>query len=146
MTEPEKAAWMAGYLAGQRQATQVAAEQMKADRALFESALRAAQIRQTESATEAARRSEREHIGDTVAYCLERHASLRKSLLTLGQGERERRIRRELQEATERAQELARQMGRPEGYTYRGGAVDWETGLPAGSACAWLRAREGRNV
>lgn len=31
--------------------------------------------------------------------------------------------------------------GRHPGYRYRGGAVDWETGLPAGSACAWLRRR-----
>jgi hypothetical protein len=31
--------------------------------------------------------------------------------------------------------------GRHPGYRYRGGAVDWESGLPAGSACAWLRNR-----
>jgi hypothetical protein len=29
--------------------------------------------------------------------------------------------------------------GLPDGYDYRGGAVDWETGMPAASACAWLR-------
>lgn len=31
------------------------------------------------------------------------------------------------------------ELGRPTGYRYRGGPVDWETGLPAGSPCAWLR-------
>ena len=29
--------------------------------------------------------------------------------------------------------------GYPTGYDYKGGPVDWETGMPAGSACAWLR-------
>lgn len=36
---------------------------------------------------------------------------------------------------------LAQQMGRPAGWNYRGGTVDWNTGLPEGSACAWLRRR-----
>ncbi|WP_250029861.1 hypothetical protein [Paractinoplanes maris] len=27
----------------------------------------------------------------------------------------------------------------PDGYDYRGGAVDWHTGLPQRSGCAWLR-------
>jgi hypothetical protein len=31
--------------------------------------------------------------------------------------------------------------GMPYGYDYRGGAVDWNTGMPAGSGCAWLRRR-----
>jgi hypothetical protein len=34
--------------------------------------------------------------------------------------------------------------GYPDGYDYRGGAVDWITGMPAGSACAWLRRRRMR--
>jgi hypothetical protein len=36
--------------------------------------------------------------------------------------------------------------GRHPGYRYRGGAVDWETGLPSGSACAWLRAKRRREA
>lgn len=54
---------------------------------------------------------------------------------------REDRIRAELAEGQMIASGVAREMGRPAGYRYRGGAVDWETGLPAGSACAWLRGR-----
>jgi hypothetical protein len=38
------------------------------------------------------------------------------------------------------------QVGRHPGYRYRGGAVDWETGLPVGSACAWLRNKRLRDV
>jgi hypothetical protein len=30
-------------------------------------------------------------------------------------------------------------MGRHPLWQYRGGAVDWDSGLPQGSACAWLR-------
>lgn len=37
------------------------------------------------------------------------------------------------------ADDMNRKLGRPHGYSYRGGPVDWETGLPARSACAWLR-------
>lgn len=36
--------------------------------------------------------------------------------------------------------------GRHPAYRYRGGPVDWETGLPAGSACAWLRAKRRRDA
>lgn len=35
--------------------------------------------------------------------------------------------------------------GRHPGYRYRGGAVDFETGLPEGSACAWLRRKQRQN-
>jgi hypothetical protein len=38
------------------------------------------------------------------------------------------------------------QIGRHPGHRYRGGAVDWESGLPAGSACAWLRNKRLREV
>lgn len=34
--------------------------------------------------------------------------------------------------------------GYPEGYDYRGGPVDWTTGMPAGSGCAWLRRQRLR--
>jgi hypothetical protein len=36
--------------------------------------------------------------------------------------------------------------GRHPGYRYRGGPVDWESGLPAGSACAWLRNKRLRDA
>lgn len=36
--------------------------------------------------------------------------------------------------------------GRHPGYRYRGGPVDWHTGLPAGSACAWLRNKRCRET
>lgn len=36
--------------------------------------------------------------------------------------------------------------GRHPGFRYRGGAVDWESGLPAGSACAWLRNKRLRDA
>lgn len=42
------------------------------------------------------------------------------------------------------ATEVNKELGRPAGYSYRGGPVDWETGLPAGSACAWLRRQKRR--
>lgn len=32
------------------------------------------------------------------------------------------------------------------GYRYRGGPVDFESGLPAGSACAWLRNKRLREA
>lgn len=35
-----------------------------------------------------------------------------------------------------------RERGLPDGYQYRGGPVDWETGFPLGSGCAWLRRRK----
>lgn len=38
---------------------------------------------------------------------------------------------------------ICAQLDRPEGYQYRGGPVDYETGLPEGSACAWLRRKNG---
>ena len=38
------------------------------------------------------------------------------------------------------------QAGRHPGHRYRGGPVDYETGLPAGSACAWLRNRRRREA
>lgn len=34
--------------------------------------------------------------------------------------------------------------GYPNGYDYKGGPVDFETGLPAGSGCAWLRHQRAR--
>lgn len=36
---------------------------------------------------------------------------------------------------------IARQM--PDGYDYKGGPVDWDTSMPAGSGCAWLRHQRG---
>lgn len=52
---------------------------------------------------------------------------------------REQRIAQEIAEMRRRAEVryIARRL--PAGYDYKGGAVDWETGMPAGSGCAWLR-------
>lgn len=52
---------------------------------------------------------------------------------------RAERIRIEITAMKERA--AVRYLSRcyPEGYDYRGGPVDWESGLPAGSGCAYLR-------
>lgn len=33
-------------------------------------------------------------------------------------------------------------LGRPAGYRYRGGPVDWETGMPARSGCAWFKRQQ----
>ena len=38
------------------------------------------------------------------------------------------------------------QVGRHPGHRYSGGVVDWNTGLPAGSACAWLRNKRLREA
>lgn len=53
---------------------------------------------------------------------------------------REQRIAIRLAEMESRHAEQNRRLGRPDGYRYRGGPVDWETGLPAGSLCARLHA------
>jgi hypothetical protein len=52
---------------------------------------------------------------------------------------RQQRINREIAEMKLRAE--VRYLGRqlPAGYDYKGGPVDWATGMPAGSGCAWLR-------
>jgi hypothetical protein len=52
---------------------------------------------------------------------------------------REQRVAARLAEMESGHAALNRELGRPNGYRYRGGPVDWETGLPAGSPCAWLR-------
>jgi hypothetical protein len=55
------------------------------------------------------------------------------------------RVRVEVAEMKRRAVRHRGARGYPTGYDYRGGAVDWETGMPAGSACAWLRRRRVRS-
>ncbi len=55
--------------------------------------------------------------------------------------DRFRRARQQAEAADmkERASRNYTRHGYPDGYDYRGGAVNWETGLPQGSGCAWLR-------
>jgi hypothetical protein len=43
------------------------------------------------------------------------------------------------------ADQQYRQRGLPAGYRYTGGPVDWDTGMPLGSGCAWLR-RKRQNI
>lgn len=56
----------------------------------------------------------------------------------------EQRVAVRIAEYTEAAEAINARLGRPAGYRYRGGAVDWWTGLPSGSACAWLRSTPQR--
>ncbi len=49
------------------------------------------------------------------------------------------RLQARLDQMAEARDRMNANLGRPPGWDYRGGPVDWETGLPAGSACAWLR-------
>lgn len=53
---------------------------------------------------------------------------------------REMRVAARLAEMQRHAVRIAAALGRPAGYRYRGGPVDWQTGMPLGSACAWLRS------
>ncbi len=59
---------------------------------------------------------------------------------------RERRRAAEAQRYAEVAEQVSAELGRRPGYRYRGGPVDWETGLPVGSACAWLRRARTRTT
>ncbi len=54
---------------------------------------------------------------------------------------REARRISETRAMKERAAARYRTYSYPDGYDYRGGPVNWETGLPQGSGCAWLRIR-----
>lgn len=63
------------------------------------------------------------------------------NLWRAARGSAEQRHARRLAEMEAAAVRLADQMGRPPGWRYRGGPVDYDTGLPVGSACAWLRRR-----
>jgi hypothetical protein len=42
------------------------------------------------------------------------------------------------------ADRIAGELGHPRGYRYAGGPVDWTSGLPADSACAWYRWKSAR--
>jgi hypothetical protein len=53
---------------------------------------------------------------------------------------REQRVAARTAEMKRSADRVAAELGRPAGYRYRGGPVDWQTGMPLGSACAWLRS------
>jgi hypothetical protein len=54
------------------------------------------------------------------------------------------RLSAEISWMRDKAQSRYLARGYPDGYDYKGGPVDWETGLPAGSACAWLRRQRRR--
>lgn len=57
---------------------------------------------------------------------------------------REQRVAAELAAMKEKAEVGRLQRGRREKFEYRGGPVDWSSGLPAGSACAWLHRQRAR--
>lgn len=58
--------------------------------------------------------------------------------------EQQRQAREEAASARLAARAEADGSDRHAGYRYRGGAVDYDTGLPAGSACAWLRRQRAQ--
>jgi hypothetical protein len=64
----------------------------------------------------------------------------------IGRATRQQRIAAEHTTMRAAADQVAAELGRPIGYTYRGGPVDWDTGMPAGSACAWLRRHHATAV
>ncbi|MGK5682466.1 hypothetical protein [Actinoplanes sp. URMC 104] len=49
------------------------------------------------------------------------------------------RIQAEVRAMKQQAARQYESRGYPHGYNYRGGPVDWVSGLPAGSGCAWYR-------
>ena len=59
---------------------------------------------------------------------------------------RARRIASELESMRKRAEVRNIIRGRPEKFRYAGGPVDWDTGYPAMSACAWLRRHRSRGT
>lgn len=54
---------------------------------------------------------------------------------------REERVTSEIADMRARATQRHTERHLPDGYDYKGGEVDWETGMPAESACAWVRRR-----
>jgi hypothetical protein len=59
-------------------------------------------------------------------------------------GFREQRKAAEIRAMRERAASRYLVRGLTDGYDYKGGPVDFETGMPLGSACAWLRRQRAR--
>lgn len=59
-------------------------------------------------------------------------------------GFRAQRIAAEIRAMSERAASRYLARGLPDGYDYKGGPVDFQTGMPLGSACAWLRRQRAR--
>lgn len=58
---------------------------------------------------------------------------------------REQRVAIRLASYADAAEQINERLGRHPRYRYRGGAVDWETGMPWPSGCAWLaRKRTSR--
>jgi hypothetical protein len=54
------------------------------------------------------------------------------------------RLSAEIAWMRDKAQSRYLARGYPDGYDYKGGPVDWENGMSAGSACAWLRRQRAR--
>lgn len=134
----EQNAWMRGYIAGEMRASeQLALEPRINESAQIDRDPRVLML--IERAVRVARDDERTRIGETVAYVLERHLGLHRGLRELAGQTRAVRVATELRDMAASAGRVAEELGRPAGYRYQGGPVDWETGLPAGSPCAAAR-------
>lgn len=73
---------------------------------------------------------DRAHLADLLADLAARHADLAAAWQRLGAVTRQQRITRDLVAMHALSDRLAAELGRPAGYTYRGGPVDWDTGKP----------------
>jgi hypothetical protein len=91
------------------------------------------------SGTDEADQRTAELFGTRVVEAFRRYNQARTADRALGRQADEQQRAERLAEMELRVNRLSSELGRPPRYRYRGGPVDWETGLPAGSACAWLR-------
>lgn len=82
----------------------------------------------------------REDIAETLADLAAAHGELHAAWTAAARVSHEQRVAQRIAEADQCAARVNTELGRPPGYQYRGGPVDWHTGMPAGSACAWVRA------
>lgn len=73
---------------------------------------------------------DRAHLAGLLADLAARHADIHTAWQRLGRVTRTQRITNELAAMTAHSQRLAAELGRPAGYTYRGGPVDWDSGKP----------------
>lgn len=70
------------------------------------------------------------HLADLLADLATAHADIAQAWARLGHVTRAQRIARELAAMRALCDQVSAELGRPAGYTYRGGPVDWDTGRP----------------
>lgn len=129
--EQQQAIWAAGWAAGHTAADQ---------KNTTDSTIVADLIHQlTADAYEQGRRAgiaegrnlEKANIGETIGAILARDAEFAAWLRDqVGAPTREQRIAGRIADMEKHADELNRRLGRPTGYRYTGGPVDWNTGRP----------------